>query len=1036
MKNKKPYLLLPVLLLFQYVHSQVIVTKDLDTLVLTKQQVNKIIKVGAFAYKDSVIRYDTIIQSIKKYIPPGTANKPPVANAGVDFTITLPASQFQLNGSLSNDPDGTIKSYGWRKIGGPTATITDTNKSIALVSNFIAGVYSFELRVVDNLNAFKADTVKVTVNNPPVNPPGNLGGYFASPNGTGNGTASSPFRISNFWSVAKPGDTLNLMDGRYTGAASMITPPQNLSGTATQRIVIRAINDGKVEIDGQSLNPTFELENNNYFTIEGINVHHPGHPTNWSVSVVSLNYSSHNILRRICAWEARDGNTNIFGIHNGTNNLLEDCAGWGTARKTFSNSQQGNFTTFRRCFARWEGSHAQGPKHGFALSYNSYNALAENCIGTWDGIKMKENYELLDYYNNGIGQFFNNYTVQQPNGIFSHDGFDVQPDIANVRIYGCIAYVKANQRFHNSTKTMATTYTYEIKGVDIKNSLAYIEPGSRTNIPVIYLSGGTTANNKASGLTLIGGGNPNLSSGYSPVNIIRSTTCGTINTRSLITKRTVNGVETNEDLWPWPMNQRIMDAMVMGGYAPYDVTKEVFGLCSSPPPSADAIIQKAKQWLSAAPAQRTALEPELAAWTSNIDEIISKVKPQYTKTTTGKILNNPLSKYPGHQYHIYVPLHYKPSTPIGLLLWMHGGGSPSDNDLQHLADFEMDDETVTGRSYPRTETDKSNYILVAPVAPFGSFIPHPEHASRWNVPGSDQYLMDVITDVASQYNIDFNRVVVSGFSMGGIGAFHHALRLNDRVAAVMASAGSWDIGSWKSLSAPLYIIHGVKDAYFNSTSDCRSHFTPIEYARLAKQVMAGNCELKEYPGGHSWDGTGQASWKAFINGMSGWVTDKVRNPYRSNVTAINPWRSYNVGSNFGISWTENPSPHTMWVTIKEMGSGSIAYDQANESGNGGCSSLADFNNWSLSLTTTSLKGGKTEARITGPNQISITTENVTKMSIWLHPSMVDMSQPVLISLNGSAPKAYTCNPSLLKALQSYERRWDWSMIYHAEIDIN
>ena len=47
-----------------------------------------------------------------------------------------------------------------------------------------------------------------------------------------------------------------------------------------------------------------------------------------------------------------------------------------------------------------------------------------------------------------------------------------------------------------------------------------------------------------------------------------------------VCKRYVNGKLTNEPLWPWPMNQRIIDAMRQAGKAPVDVTKtmeEIFG---------------------------------------------------------------------------------------------------------------------------------------------------------------------------------------------------------------------------------------------------------------------------------------------------------------------------------------------------------------------------------------------------------------------------------------------------------------------------
>src|SRR5215813_14245586 len=98
------------------------------------------------------------------------------------------------------------------------------------------------------------------------------------------------------------------------------------------------------------------------------------------------------------AWDASEGNYDIFGIHHDEHNLLEDVAGWGIARKIFESSQGGNFTTIRRAWGRWEGSHIVGPKLVYALTYNNYDMLVENSIGTWSGEKMKQTYVLLDSY--------------------------------------------------------------------------------------------------------------------------------------------------------------------------------------------------------------------------------------------------------------------------------------------------------------------------------------------------------------------------------------------------------------------------------------------------------------------------------------------------------------------------------------------------------------------------------------------------------------------------------------------------------------
>lgn len=102
------------------------------------------------------------------------ANLPPIANAGSDQTITLPLALVTVNGSGSSDPDGTIVSYQWRKIGGPnTFNILSIANVITVINSLIAGEYSFELTVTDNLGATDRDTVRITVNPliPTPNPP-------------------------------------------------------------------------------------------------------------------------------------------------------------------------------------------------------------------------------------------------------------------------------------------------------------------------------------------------------------------------------------------------------------------------------------------------------------------------------------------------------------------------------------------------------------------------------------------------------------------------------------------------------------------------------------------------------------------------------------------------------------------------------------------------------------------------------------------------------------------------------------------------
>lgn len=96
---------------------------------------------------------------------PSQSNRPPVANAGSDQTITLPTNTVSLNGSVSTDPDNNITGYVWTKISGPSSfNIANTiatqaasttlhlfqpNTNVALIKNnsivFYAGYPQFDI---------------------------------------------------------------------------------------------------------------------------------------------------------------------------------------------------------------------------------------------------------------------------------------------------------------------------------------------------------------------------------------------------------------------------------------------------------------------------------------------------------------------------------------------------------------------------------------------------------------------------------------------------------------------------------------------------------------------------------------------------------------------------------------------------------------------------------------------------------------------------------------------------------------------------
>jgi hypothetical protein len=91
-------------------------------------------------------------------------NIPPTVNAGSDKIITLPINSVTLSGSGS-DSDGTIDSYSWVKISGPSNfSLNNSSSASANATGLVQGTYEFELTVKDNKGSIGKDVVKVVVN--------------------------------------------------------------------------------------------------------------------------------------------------------------------------------------------------------------------------------------------------------------------------------------------------------------------------------------------------------------------------------------------------------------------------------------------------------------------------------------------------------------------------------------------------------------------------------------------------------------------------------------------------------------------------------------------------------------------------------------------------------------------------------------------------------------------------------------------------------------------------------------------------------
>lgn len=121
------------------------------------------LQVGTYQLKFSATDNQGASTSDTMQIIVQPANMLPTASAGYDLIITLPMDSVYLNGSLSNDPDGTL-TYSWTKTSGSAQyTMTGATTASPKLTNLKSGTYVFTLTVTDNDGAQSADDVTIIV---------------------------------------------------------------------------------------------------------------------------------------------------------------------------------------------------------------------------------------------------------------------------------------------------------------------------------------------------------------------------------------------------------------------------------------------------------------------------------------------------------------------------------------------------------------------------------------------------------------------------------------------------------------------------------------------------------------------------------------------------------------------------------------------------------------------------------------------------------------------------------------------------------
>jgi len=146
---------------------------------------------------------------------------------------------------------------------------------------------------------------------------------------------------------------------------------------------------------------------------------------------------------------------------------------------------------------------------------------------------------------------------------------------------------------------------------------------------------------------------------------------------------------------------------------------------------------------------------------------------------------------PPVHYALSIPANYSTSKPVPLILALHfgvGGGSSAGAGRSVLSIL------------VRPALEELGAIIVAPDSLRGD----------WSTPENERAVKELLDNVLGSYNIDKKKIVVTGFSMGGAGAWHIAEKYPDYFSAVIPVSGRppASIAEWR---LPVLAIHSHND---------------------------------------------------------------------------------------------------------------------------------------------------------------------------------------------------------------------------------
>lgn len=146
-------------------------------------------------------------------------------------------------------------------------------------------------------------------------------------------------------------------------------------------------------------------------------------------------------------------------------------------------------------------------------------------------------------------------------------------------------------------------------------------------------------------------------------------------------------------------------------------------------------------------------------------------------------------------YLLYLPEDYDPQgAKVPLMLFLHGRGE-SHGPLNIVAKWGPPRRVAAG--------ENMKYLLISPQCPSASF---------WSQDDQQKRILELLDHVKNNYNVDTDRIYLTGLSMGGFGSWRLAADHPEMFAAVVPVCGKGDPEKASALTKlPIWAWHGTAD---------------------------------------------------------------------------------------------------------------------------------------------------------------------------------------------------------------------------------